>query len=321
MYKNQRIIIDTRKYDVDEVFERYKHGQLFFYEKRSAARAHKNKVTREVLEALWKGIPFPPVYVSELQNGALLVLEKNNRLRFLMEYLEYGFDVNSKDTSELEETKHFLEKMEKYGSKKDIYYSAVMLHVIDYLNPKYMHMQVGAFIEEWTNLQEQSIRNILYHGEGMEFFGELLSKIDYPLRLELNIQYNLIYFLMVHCVASRFFNAREVQSADRFQLLEYTLYGLQDMDGRFLDGLCEQFESLYYFLGRKANSSSLFIRISAEDRTKYLCFMGIWEKIRTGENRMEVFENKRVRNMVERCDMSFMGINRIAEIFREGDLW
>lgn len=321
MYESQRIIIDTRKYDVDEVFERYRRGQLIFYKKRNPFITHKNKVIREVLEALLRGIPFPPVYVSELQNGALLVLEKSDRLRYLMEYLDSGFERNSRYGLGSEEIWDFSKKMEKHGLEKHIYYSSIMLHVIDYMNPKYMHMQVGAFIEEWAIGQEQSIWNILYRGNEMEIFEKLLSRLTYTKSLEVVVQYNLIYFIMVHLVASRYFHAKKDQDSDRFQLLEGTLYGLQHIEERFLFDLCGQFEELYHYMSRKKNRSGVFAWISSNNRTKYLCFMGIWLRIRGEDHFMEVFQNIRIRNMVENCDMSFLGISRIVDVFREGDLW
>ena len=34
MYNNERVIIDTRKYDIDEMLFRYRQGKIIFYEKR-----------------------------------------------------------------------------------------------------------------------------------------------------------------------------------------------------------------------------------------------------------------------------------------------
>ena len=36
MYNNERVVIDTRKYDIDEMLLRYKQGKIIFYEKKSA---------------------------------------------------------------------------------------------------------------------------------------------------------------------------------------------------------------------------------------------------------------------------------------------
>lgn len=314
MYKRERIIIDTRKYDVDEVFERYKRGLLIFYEKSAIKRTHKSKVTREVLEALSRGLPFPPVYVSELQTGELLVLDKSDRLRFLMEYLAYGFKTNSGSSFQIEEMRYLAEK----SFVKDIFYSTIILHVIDYVNPRYMHMQVGAFIEGWSATQEQSIRSILYQRLGMQVLDELFSEMNYPPKLKLSMQYKLIYFIMVSFITFKNFDYLENQNADKFQLLEKTMYELQDKDYSFLKDLCELFE--YIFIKQILNSNKWFLQASPENKTKYLCFMGAWIRIRNGYNLDEVFENKKIRNIIINCDMGYRSISRILEDFREGNL-
>lgn len=307
MYENERIVIDTRKYSVDEVFERYMCGLLIFYKKNNLTRAYRNKVTHEVLEALSKGIPFPPVYVSELQTGELLVLDKSDRLRFLMECLE------TNDKEYLSEKKLI----------KNIYYSSIILYVIDYINPKYKHMQVGAFIEGWPAAQEQSIRNILYQGIEMETVQKLLSEIHYPPKAELKIQYNFIYFIMTNFILYDISDYSQYQNADKFQLMEKTICELRYRDYRFLKELCKEFEDIYYLINQRDNLyrySVLFSGSSVENRTKYLCFMSAWNKIQGKSFLDEMLKNKNVKNMVINCDMSYKSIKKILEYFRKGNL-
>lgn len=90
MYNNERVIIDTRKYDIDEMLFRYKQGKIIFYEKKCATWKRREKVVQDIIKALLRGIPFPPVYASELQTGELLILDKSDKLRFLLEYLAHG---------------------------------------------------------------------------------------------------------------------------------------------------------------------------------------------------------------------------------------
>ena len=52
MYISKRAIIDTRKYDVREIFFRYKQGKVWFYEKNATAWKKPKKIVREVLWAL-----------------------------------------------------------------------------------------------------------------------------------------------------------------------------------------------------------------------------------------------------------------------------
>ncbi len=307
MHENERIVIDTRKYSVDEVFERYMRGLLVFYKKSNVARTRKDKVTREVLGALSKGIPFPPVYVSEQQTGELLVLDKSDRLRFLMECLESNH------------VGYYIEKR----LEKNIFYSSVILHVIEYINPKYMHMQVGAFIEEWSAIQEQSVRNILYQGVEMEIAWKLISDMHYSFKSELNLQYNFIYFIMTNFILFDTFDYSQYQDADKFQLMEKTIYELRYQDYSFLKELSKEFEALYCLIYQRENVyryGGLFSNYSVERGTKYLCFMSAWNKIRGEYFLEEMSRNKRIKEMVINCDMSYESISRVLEDFRRGNL-
>ena len=44
MYNNERVIIDTRKYDIDEILFRYKQGKIIFYEKKSVTGKLRKKI-------------------------------------------------------------------------------------------------------------------------------------------------------------------------------------------------------------------------------------------------------------------------------------
>lgn len=94
MYNNERVVIDTRKYDIDEMLLRYKQSKIIFYEKKNVTWKRREKIIQDVTEALLRGIPFPLVYASELQTGELLILDKSDKLRFLLEHLAHGYILN-----------------------------------------------------------------------------------------------------------------------------------------------------------------------------------------------------------------------------------
>ena len=48
MYNNERVIIDTRKYDIDEMLFRYKQGKIIFYEKKCATWKRREKVVQDI---------------------------------------------------------------------------------------------------------------------------------------------------------------------------------------------------------------------------------------------------------------------------------
>ena len=311
MYKSERIIIDTRIYDIDEIFERYRRGNLIFYKKISFSKVQRNRITQEVLQALSIGIPFPPVYVSELQTGEMLVLDKSDRLRFLMEYLDGGFEMNHIEypTEELYRNSDFL---------KDIYYSTVILHVIDYMNPRYMHMQTGSFIEEWSAVQEQGVRNILYQREVEYIFGNLLNGMYVPSRSVLSTQYRFIYFIMVDFVVSESLKKRRYQNADKFQLLEEVLYESMHMEESFMKDLYAEYEDLYHMIRQEDYRNRFLPHMLLETQTKYLCFASALREIRGGVSFCRIFENRALKKMIEDCDMSYRGICVIMECFERG---
>lgn len=148
MYNNERVRIDIRKYSLDEMVYRYSQNKiLFVIIDMDGQKGIRRKKLKETVKALARGIPFPSVYASELQTGELLILDKSEKFRILLEQLNYeNLDRDIMDRYML----------------KDVLYSQIIIYVIDYMNPKYMHMEVGEFIEEWQPSQDMSVRNILY---------------------------------------------------------------------------------------------------------------------------------------------------------------
>ncbi len=295
MYKRERIIIDTRRYTVDEIWERYKRGSLIFYKKN--VMRMRGKATREVLDALARGIPFPPVYVSELQTGKLLVLDKSDRLRFLMEFLSLYND-----------DERFFES--------DIFYSVITLHVIDYLNPKYMHMQVGSFIEEWSVTQEQSIWNIIYQNVGLNVLDELSSGMYRSFGTKMLMQYHLLYYFMMKFFIQGKFDNPAFFNEDRYFLLEETIYEMKGLSYHVLLRLREQFEYDYNALNQRADRNARFEMKESENKMKWLCFISAWNEIQDEGSLDNMFHKNRMRTKILNCDMSYKGIDGILDDFK-----
>lgn len=119
MYNRERVIIDIRKFDIEEIAYRYSLGKILFCEYSWPTRKYQEK-TEETIKALIKGIPFPVVYASELQTGELLILNKNGRLQMLLEELRHGNIEEQMD-------------IDSY-SLNNILYSPITMYVIDYTN-------------------------------------------------------------------------------------------------------------------------------------------------------------------------------------------
>lgn len=300
MYNNERVIIDTRKYDIDEMLFRYRQGKIIFYEKKSATWKRREKIVQDVIEALLRGIPFPQVYASELQTGELLILDKNDKLRFLLEHLAREDILN-----------------DKY-QERTILYSKVMVYVIDYMNPRYMHMQVGKFVEEWTAMQEQSVWNILYQRDSMNTLEYITRKMRYSGLKKLNLQYFLIHYLMVDFVERGLLSEFKHEHSDRFQLLEDTLKELEVelncMNEYDLKELFDEFNRRYFEIYQ-----NIFLKNkSTEEKMKWLCFMYIYERVYKKYDSYGMFGWENFQRRIENWDMSYKSIMNMIKFIKKG---
>lgn len=306
MYYNERVFIDTREYDVDEIFYRYRQKQIIFYDEKRRDRQLQKKLSREVVDAIKRGIPFPPVYVSELQNGQFLVLDNNDKLKILLEYLE---NENSN---------------EEY-LMQNIIYSKIIVYVIEYINPKYRHMQIGKFIETWKPIEEQKIWNILY---GKEFTYEWERRLRNKLKTNASIvalQYNLIYFIMAVLIKNHTLEENDCEYFDRYQLLENTIDILHRMNPANWDELYDEFEKYHMMnLGRTAGwtikqpkkKRPLFV--ASEIEMKYIFFVYLCGDAYDGLSLYRYDDRQQTKfiQCIRGCDMSYRGIQETLNEIR-----
>lgn len=182
--------------------------RLVFPSVPSKVRMRKIESVSETLETILMGILLPVVYVSERQDGSLLVLDASDRLLHLMEFLEGSYPIAGLEFyPELDGCR--LEEMEqKFPRITSLIYDYKMLfQVIEYTTPKYMHMLVGNYIEKWNFTREQGIRNELY---GEKLWGSLYflerslgqSGIFFS-KWKLNRQYFILRILMYRFVFTK----------------------------------------------------------------------------------------------------------------------
>lgn len=293
MYISERARIDTRQYYVEEIFERYMKGMLIFYDKPRGIGNQRERITKEVLDALNRGIPFPPVYVSELQTGEFLVLDKSDRLRCLLEFLAKG-DV-----------------YKNFDLIKDIYYAPILIYVIDYINPRYMHMQIGSFIEEWTALQEQSVRNIVYKRELDWIYKELEYRKSHIKEANLRNQYIFIYFAMFYYVYKKKLKILDNRNVDRFQMLEEVIQKLCMVSQQEIELIKYSIDDVYGDIQNVYKSGKYFTHMKIEKLTKYLCFLWFLRMEKGGYDIQDIFENRILRREIEKCDMSYGDIMKV----------
>lgn len=302
MYISERARIDTRQYHVEEIFERYKRGMLIFYNKPRSFGYQRERITKEVLDALNRWIPFPPVYVSELQTGEFLVLDKSDRLRCLLEFLAKNNVVNNFEL-------------------KDIYYAPILVHVIDYINPRYMHMQIGSFIEEWTALQEQSVRNIVYKRELDWIYSESDYRRLHAIGGSLRNQYIFFYFAMFYYVYKKKLKVFESRNVDKFQMLEEVIQKMCEESPQEIEIMVNSLEDVYGAIGNLYGSSKYFMHMQIEKQTKYICFLWFLKMEKGGYDIQDIFEKRIFRLEIEKCDMSYGDIMKVMDMLRRGDFY
>lgn len=310
MYSEERIIINSISFTVEEVYEQYKRGKLIFCENSNISDVRKNSIIKGVLEALSRGIPFIPIYVSELQTGQLLVLNKSDRLKYLMEFLECGFD-NKNELGDINR------KYEQYHYRRELYYSKILFYVIDYMNPRYVHMQVGSYLEEWTMTQEQFVRNVLYKELEDSIFKNILYEMRVGRIAERTIEYMFLYFIMVNLTMCGAFDKDEISiygNADRFVLMERTIYRLGQINREYLSELSKHFMECFYDVNHR-RSVALNGRLLSENRVNYICFLDVWRQI-IGYDEDRLFYDKNIKRMIQNCDMSYEGIKQVIECFK-----
>ena len=305
MYNNERVMIDTRKYSVDEMLSRYEEKRILFCNYGKIERNFQEK-TKEILEELGKGIPFPIVYASELQRGELLILDKNGKLKNLLTYMQKCLQYRNR-------------KNEFYNYKsRDILYSQIIVYVIDYINPKYMHMQVGKFIEEWQPTQEQIVRNILYKEDDVEKIQWILDEGKKTRTTKLVMQYYFTYFIMAFLFKNGGFYSARCENFDRYQLLEETINRMKRFDNAEWKHIYEKFEKNYLFI--EENNFEGNNQKSTEIKMKYLCFSYLCGESDYRTNnflRDRAFQGGPVE-LLEQCDMSYNGITKIMTILERG---
>lgn len=186
MEKN-KIHIYELKYDLYDLVDRYQSKRIIFLNQ-NILQQHKVNTTREVVEALLYGIPYPQVYVSELQNGQLLVLETDNKLRCLIEFIVGKFDVERseflRDNRNIWNYFDYRSLSQSFNitnrEKQEILRTKIPLCIIEYETPRYMHLRIGAYIEKWSIEREEAVRRILYADKGMHILREAFREQGKP---------------------------------------------------------------------------------------------------------------------------------------------
>lgn len=190
-----------KKISVQQIYQMYRERMIVFPKAPSLRRSRKIERISEIVEIILLGIALPIIYVSERQDGSLLVLDTDDRLRCLIEFLDGYYPVRGLEFyPELDECG--IEQLEQRFPRRTswLYDYKFSFQVIEYTTPRYMHMQMGSYIERWNFTREQGIRNELYGGkleQRLHFMEQKLGGSAYFFsKWSLNRQYMMLRILM-----------------------------------------------------------------------------------------------------------------------------
>ena len=177
MFYSERDAIDIyeRKYSIQEIWWMDEEDRLLF----APVRRNRNRIrniVRNAVEAIELGIPMPPIYVSEQQNGDFLVLESKDTIYSLLQFLKNNIGIEN-DQNDADRRMSFYEiDHENPRLASMIMRTVVPVQIIEYRSPKYMHMLTGKFIENWTENREYAIRKIIYKDSRIELVESIRNR-------------------------------------------------------------------------------------------------------------------------------------------------
>ncbi|UUM20559.1 DUF262 domain-containing protein [Mycoplasma sp. 2045] len=131
--------------------------------------------TSKLIESALMGIPLPSIYLCEEEDGRLSVIDGQQRLKTLIEFTENKFSLNKKINSEDWKNKKYTElnlEDQKTIDETNLYAYTLIKGQDKLKFDIFERLNKGA-----VNLNEQELRNCVYHGQYNKMINEL-SKED-----------------------------------------------------------------------------------------------------------------------------------------------
>lgn len=231
-YMEDNIRFFQKKYSMEEVVKLYEDNRLIFVDSSSEVYTsiyYSNRTT-QLIEAIDMGMPLPEIYVSEQQNGDMVVLDKEEKLYSLISYIIGHSTINIHNG--YYENMYDFEKMQQnypvLASK--ILRTKVSIEVIDYNTPKYLHMFAGDYVYNWTDGQEYTIRKELYKNYNIDE----LKKIDgflYDNRIKRSInltEYEILQIAAIWGIYNHEIKVDVSRKAQEQMLIEETIFKMYE---------------------------------------------------------------------------------------------
>lgn len=178
-FKEQKIIeLSEKRIMVENIMHLYEDGRIHFPQE-SGLQKYNRETVSGLVRAIQVGIPMPVIYVSELQNGDFLVLESEERLRGLIQYIQGDFGIDIDRIPQVKDGFYFHELDEENPRLSGmILRTTFIFQIIDYRTPAYLHMEAGLFHGKWNISREQAVRRMLYKKkkiQNLEYFMERVT--------------------------------------------------------------------------------------------------------------------------------------------------
>ena len=309
-----------KKISIYQLHQMCQDGRLVFPSVSAKTRAKKIERVSRTLEAVLMGMVLPVIYVSERQDGSLLVLDASDRLQYLMEFLEGRCPLDGLEFyPELNGCK--MEELEWQFPRITslIHDYQLFFQIIEYTTSKYMHMQMGNYIEKWNFTREQGIRNELYGKElqdSLFFLEQSLGQSAYFFsKQKLNRQYMILRILMYRFVFDGDIRMKDSGETGLQQLLDETAERLWEKD---LEVISDDFRDATERLIKWENRGhhGLASERGKEGQAKILGYLYniVWicrEKGYGVEKGLEkIFLNEQIWENIKREKVTFVNIRR-----------
>lgn len=297
------IDIREKKYTVYNLYEMFMDGRLMFPFKPTALHSLQKKA-QEALDILVLSIPFPTIYVSERQDGSFVVLDSSSRLLGLLELINQKF-VYKSDGANTELDGWKFSEIDRHAPSLSsaIMEKKILVDIIEYYTPLYLHMRTGLAVESWTIQQEQAVRNVLYEGEGINRLKWLAANVNMPGESGRSKEFCVLNILLVEFVCHA--NRQELISGeihDEQYLFEVTINILQKLNR-------QQMERINYQLEQFGNFCSDIFR-------------GTPFGISYGKRRS--LQNRSIAYLFQVCQQyqnSWIPIDRLKRLIRDKKMW
>lgn len=317
MYYNEEIRIYKKSFSLYRLYQMFCAGELICEKKVASARSSTKKQAAKALDILLMAIPYPTVYLSELQDGSYLLIESKDMLLSLLQYVDNHFACETEGYG-ADYTNMFFRELEgRYPAiASSIMNSEIDCQIIDYGTPRYLHMKVGYYLQEWSIAREQRIWNVLYDGIAVVRLEELAkAAIGYRSSIYIREAEILRIMLVQYVAEGRIQEDYWQEGREPYFLIEQIWAELKCMSENELydweKGISRYYDT-YYTLGQ-----SFLTRYDGKSRfrlSEHAYMFYAWIR---GYDTERMFDERAIWRNIEKRGWSLEGIQRNLDDIQE----